>query len=743
MDFDRAIAKCLFYGISPDDVFEAVRSFEYEDTDCRKWMKTELGRLLSYDLSSFTSRELDKLVELELQKYSKRDVWAYPLHKTKNLANELLDVEQDLLPKVKQEHALRWCETVRYIGEDLFACAKVASSHDATKQPTWLWKSPLPLEPKLTHQAVDIHFHVSSSYDAFDIAWIMWMNHKDAGLTKWHDVAAIIRYALFRVLIREDEQAREDLKGIFHRNQLFRDQVNTVYEEVNDILSPSINQENEKRWDYALSSLTLTRDMYSSPYVLLCGEKRLHELFFRQLITKKNNETTNVLCPYFYLYHVVKNYLRKDAILNNGLVGLKNFQMLKKGQNLASVQVVCERYALMTANDDETSVEARVGYGSINGSKLDEGELFCQSIKERMLYPLNLPLLRQPNSLPISSKQESVETTYVLSISKTDITTKEKLLKDMGGIKNLLHLYLSNFYQNTTLDIACVGVDFAGSDTKCHPFVFQNIVKFIRDAGCDNLTYHAGEDFYDLMDGIRTIDEVLNFLEWNKNNRLGHCLSLFTDVDDYYQSRHLNMVMPQGMLLDNLVWLMHAAKEQNVDLKPETEVYIEKKIKNLYRSIYGRVTGNDFYQLLFTNPGDFSSKRYDSTVLGRYNKNVVWQMPKDPTILQVLKEKQRMLCERLHTEGIHIETCPTSNMLIGFFERYDQTPSAQLIGNSMSASINTDIKGSVGTSLSNEYAIVRRALLKSGKTEAEVDAYLKKMADESIGHRFPVKKAWF
>lgn len=89
--------------------------------------------------------------------------------------------------------------------------------------------------------------------------------------------------------------------------------------------------------------------------------------------------------------------------------------------------------------------------------------------------------------------------------------------------------------------------------------------------------------------------------------------------------------------------------------------------------------------------------------------------------------------------GIVVEK---DNMDVSIFsEQYDQTPSAQLIGSSMSASINTDIKGFVGTSLSNEYAIVRLALLKSGKIAAEVDAYLKKMADESIGHRFLANKS--
>lgn len=73
-------------------------------------------------------------------------------------------------------------------------------------------------------------------------------------------------------------------------------------------------------------------------------------------------------------------------------------------------------------------------------------------------------------------------------------------------------------------------MDFAGADWKSRPYFFLPLVKYGRSCGFDNFTYHVGEDFYDLIDGLRAVDEVLVFLDWNGNNRLAHLNSLFVDV---------------------------------------------------------------------------------------------------------------------------------------------------------------------------------------------------------------------
>lgn len=86
-----------------------------------------------------------------------------------------------------------------------------------------------------------------------------------------------------------------------------------------------------------------------------------------------------------------------------------------------------------------------------------------------------------------------------------------------------------------------VGIDAANSEIFCRPEVFATAFRYLtrhkieriesvprpQDLG---LTYHVGEDFYDIIDGLRAVDEVLTFLCFRNGSRLGHGLVLGTDV---------------------------------------------------------------------------------------------------------------------------------------------------------------------------------------------------------------------
>lgn len=41
-----------------------------------------------------------------------------------------------------------------------------------------------------------------------------------------------------------------------------------------------------------------------------------------------------------------------------------------------------------------------------------------------------------------------------------------------------------------------------------------------------NFTYHIGQDFFDIADGLRAVDELLIFCGVERGNRLGDALSL-------------------------------------------------------------------------------------------------------------------------------------------------------------------------------------------------------------------------
>lgn len=103
-------------------------------------------------------------------------------------------------------------------------------------------------------------------------------------------------------------------------------------------------------------------------------------------------------------------------------------------------------------------------------------------------------------------------------------------------------------------------IDAASSEFACRPEVFSQTFRFLRYHGFD-ATFHAGEDYYDIADGLRAIDEAINFLQLRSGDRLGHALALGIDAEKYYVSRHNNTALPTQWMLDNVVWLLMKSRQ--------------------------------------------------------------------------------------------------------------------------------------------------------------------------------------
>lgn len=75
-----------------------------------------------------------------------------------------------------------------------------------------------------------------------------------------------------------------------------------------------------------------------------------------------------------------------------------------------------------------------------------------------------------------------------------------------------------------------------------------------------NITYHVGEDFFDIADGLRAVEEAMIYFNLKNGDRLGHCLVLGTDVRKYYTMRYNTICCTKQVLLDNMAWLHHKCK---------------------------------------------------------------------------------------------------------------------------------------------------------------------------------------
>ena len=232
-------------------------------------------------------------------------------------------------------------------------------------------------------------------------------------------------------------------------------------------------------------------------------------------------------------------------------------------------------------------------------------------------------------------------------------------------------------------------------DTVRRPREFKNIVTYLRENGVRNLTYHIGENFYDLVDGLRAIDEIMTDLNWQKPNRLAHLLALFTDAAKYYELKHYTVAMPKKMLSDNLEWVHKNAPEW--------------------------VDTNDF--VLPDN-------------LQQDEDIVVFRLKR--TIVDVVKYNQDRIRTEIIHRGIPIETCPTSNLRIGYFSKYSELPTCSLLCDEESVvTINTDAPGILYTSLENEYNLIALALKKDiGKSESDIKKAVERLKQNAEAAMF-------
>lgn len=81
---------------------------------------------------------------------------------------------------------------------------------------------------------------------------------------------------------------------------------------------------------------------------------------------------------------------------------------------------------------------------------------------------------------------------------------------------------------------------------------------------CLRATYHAGEDNYDLLDGIRAIYEAIFFLDLRSGSRLGHATLLGNSPYQHYSTKRNPCSVPVQVFLDNIVWIYFFIKENSI-----------------------------------------------------------------------------------------------------------------------------------------------------------------------------------
>ena len=515
--------------------------------------------------------------------------------------------------------------------------------------------------------------------------------------------------------------------------------------------------------DYAFCNQLNGDDRNHGYNRLLSGERWLLYECFRRCFSGAFSTLEQDL---FYLYILLCSHVRRELIQVNGAVGFQNFANYQNRKDTlwgTYSEYRAESYRLALEGTLEEgridSLEARLLPRSIRrgNSKLlfdiDKLSLYAKETRSRKKLKQKIGLSRSE----VFSYGENAKYFYVLHFSKQK-NRKEKAI--VGRVLPRNHecrkrakkqaiALASDLRRDSYLCALVRGIDACSAEIGSRPEIFATEFRFLRGFvpfavqrkpwesservfPLLGVTYHAGEDFLDIADGLRAIDEAILFLGMRRKDRLGHALALGIEPEEHYERKNAQVILPKQDHLDNLVWLLYRSIELGVvipvNLRQEMERVSHELFDEIYRPSIGTEIGSislqdyynawrqrgdhpDLYQNLShgkkgkrvqgryaacgnlslysqyekfkeSNPQAAAPNERCCVLLYHYHfdaqvrelgaKQSAFQVTND--YVGLIRLMQDALMKQLCNAGIEVECNPSSNVLIGTFRDYEHHP---------------------------------------------------------------------
>lgn len=348
--------------------------------------------------------------------------------------------------------------------------------------------------------------------------------------------------------------------------------------------------------DYILSMAGLQGTAFSTDYDVLIGERWLYYRIIWDYVRPKQQRSLSDDDYYlFYLYLLLRIIMRRKMVQTNDNMGFDNFQRIERRKSYFLRGKESNRKLTRLAINEtlrKSSVrdlEVRIGPYTELVKEL-EGYVLSGEKESRVDRFLKLHAHRMLKNLESREKADELQKQfyYVFHfLKRRDFSEGPDAYENIAGLKTgrfCRHLAQRNNYMKQAKEIirfreekpelACrvLGIDAASQELGCRPEVFAPVYRLLGDhqvlyGGYTSpqqklpalgKTYHVGEDYADIVDGLRAIDEAIRFLDYDCGDRLGHALALGVDVAYWYDQKHRAISLSIQDYLDNLAWLHHA-----------------------------------------------------------------------------------------------------------------------------------------------------------------------------------------
>lgn len=621
VDGDEVLKKVGFYREDNDSNKSSfsIEDNDFCRLDAEMIESTILNKLLQIDKES-TIDQISMLSQIVQFKWMEPDdsCMSLKFRRLSSVFNILLHFSakclrvKDAEPLCIYRHLLRWHLITTQVGEDLLTTSFMASRdlQLGKERNSFDWDAFLGHDCKELNSLFDqpmaeLHMHLKGSSYNFDLSWLCMMNHIGImqhnfenvhELHKYRDIdknlyekmkrAAAIRYYLAGAvgclsesisLSQLQEVLKNDIEELKNKKEKLKDvpivDLQSLIDESRKCTQKSTKEKfNILRESQKFEEILEDKDIvdyipvshYGNELVenkALAPERAFMYAVFRKIYGEDNEQTADI-ASLFYAYLLYKNYFRNEILQLNDRVGFANFSSFEERKT---------DYLLKEYNHIlyKAAIE---GFLQNNSNRYIEARIVPKDTEEGIVKSLN-DICKE-----VDKKYEDRFDFIFHFIKKRDepkeadlyrhYTLRQEIKRQAYAIYKF-RSNRENWSVNHNLVGKVVGIDAANSEIFCRPEVYAQAFRFLRghevtiDEELDdypydlNVTYHVGEDFMDIADGLRAVEEALIFLNLRNGDRLGHALVLGTDVRTYYEKRYFAICASKQVILDNLAWLHH------------------------------------------------------------------------------------------------------------------------------------------------------------------------------------------
>lgn len=518
---------------------------------------------------------------------------------------------------------------------------------------------------------------------------------------------------------------------------------------------------------------------------------------FKTLTFIKDKKDCEILKMLFLKYTRIKNYIYTLIVQSNEVSGLTSFKEFYASASNSTYNLITYWETFFKHNFQNPylrKLEGRMSINPIYDSFKNEikqiliayKNILNTNYKNDDVFPKFGIVFHF-----IKSRDTNIGTMCWKNYDKKRETTHKNIAykviqnKYECQLENLLKLrneipYLSEFL---------LGIDAASGENDTPVCVFAPIFASARDAKKDYLfkydgtastkipqkslmfTFHAGEDFRHILSGLRRIDEVVEHCKFHTGDRIGHGIALSCDAKDW-QEKYILAVIPRFEYFENLLWVW-GLFSKDYSSNVEISMYLEREILKYAKDIYSNLNGINVSMLYdaYKKSFEYFTPKYGKNhsedtddvnekkifcMKETEEDNKVWDIDKllhtrscacflermnEPIFVEVtdinvkiIEDVQKIVSNKLSTQGIVVELNPTSNLAVGEIKNIEKHHAFKLqcVENNndlknVIMNVNTDDPTVFSNNISNEFALLYYALISKKYSRDEALDWIDKM----------------